>query len=119
MKKINNNEVRLIDNKNEIYIKVREYVDGENITNKVNNLLSTDENITSNQTIIQNGITAYFLYEEKQETYNADICFNKDNKNYLISADNITYENSDYFINKCKDIINSMKSENGINFSKY
>ena len=38
----------------------------------------------------------------------ADIYFNKNGHNYLISGDNVTYSGSDYFINNCKNIINSL-----------
>lgn len=70
---------------------------------------------TSNQTITENGDTAYFLYKEDSESYSADIYFNKNNQNYLITGNNITYENSDYFISHCKSIINSMGSGNSTN----
>ena len=67
---------------------------------------------TSNQTIDQNGVTAYFLYSEGSGTYGADIYFNKNNQNYLITGSGITYEDSDYFINHCKEIIDSISGSN-------
>lgn len=63
---------------------------------------------TSNQTIDQNGVTTYFLYNEGPGTYSADIYFNKNGQNFMISGTGISYENSDYFINHCKSIIDSI-----------
>ncbi len=72
---------------------------------------------TSNQTIDQNGVTAYFFYNEGVESYSADIYFNKNNQNYLISGSDISYSNSDDFINHCKgiiDAINGGQNSNGL-----
>ena len=117
--KINNETVKLINSNNNISIKVCEIDSSLDLESIIKNLLSTNENITSNQTVSQNGITAYFLYEESADTYNADIYFNKNNKNYLIGGENINYEKSDYFINSCKDIINSMQSDQTLNYSRF
>ena len=113
--KINDNAVSLVDSVQNLTINVSELDDSEDLTQTVNNLLINNANITSNQTLDQNGVTVYFLYEEGSEAYNADIYFNKNGHNYLISGDNISYDGSDYFINNCKDIINLMnlKEESG------
>jgi hypothetical protein len=75
---------------------------------------------TSNQTITENGATSYFLYKEGPDSYGADIFFNKNNQNYVLSGTNITYENSDYFISHCKSIINSLGSGgNSTGFSRW
>lgn len=63
---------------------------------------------TSNQTIDQNGVTTYFLYNEGPQAYSADIYFNKNNQNYYLSGAKIAYEDSDYFINNCKNIIDTI-----------
>ncbi|WP_048812431.1 hypothetical protein [Methanobrevibacter ruminantium] len=108
-----------MDSKNQISIKVCELPDSRNLKNKVKDLLETDKNITSNQTISQNGITAYFLYKETPESYSADINFMKNHKNYYISASNVSYNKSDYFINNSKEIINSMQSNGNINYNRF
>jgi hypothetical protein len=56
-------------------------------------------------------VTTYFLYNEGSESYSADIYFNKDNQNFLISSEGISYENSDYFINHCKNVIDTIGSK--------
>ncbi len=118
-KNISDKEISLHNPDKNITINVVQVVDYRTLEDIVSQVVSVNENITSNQTITQNGITAYFLYEENVETYNAIIYFNKNNENYLIKANNISYSDSDYFINTCKDIINSMKPNNNINFSRY
>lgn len=117
---IGNNTVSLFDSEQNLTINVSEIDDSQNLEEIVNNLLINNADITSNQTINQSGVTVYFIYEEGEANYNADIYFNKNDHNYLISGDNITYDGSDYFINNCKDIINSMniKEDNG-GFSKW
>lgn len=117
--KINNNSVNLIDSSKSMAITVSQLNEKENLKDTVSNLLATNTNITSNQTIIQNDISAYFLYEESADSYNANIYFNKDNKNYLINGSGISYDDSDHFINTCKDIINSMRTNGNINYSRY
>jgi len=118
---INNNAVSLVDPSQNLTINISEIDDSQSLSDLVNNLLINNKNITSNQTLEQKGVTVYFLYEEGKSTYNADIYFNKNGHNYLISGDNITYDGSDYFINNCKDIINSMdlKKEESKGFSKF
>ena len=105
---ISTNSVSLFDSGQNLTINVSEIDDSQNLTETVNDLLINDPTITSNQTLDQNGVNVYFLYAEGTEAYNADIYFNKDGKNYEITGDNIGYDESDYFINNCKDIINSM-----------
>ena len=118
---INNNAVSLVDPSQNLTINISEIDDSQSLSDLVNNLLINNKNITSHQTLEQKGVTVYFLYEEGKSTYNADIYFNKNGHNYLISGDNITYDGSDYFINNCKDIINSMdlKKEESKGFSKF
>lgn len=118
-KRDNADIVTLYNSSNNISIKVVKIKDSYNLKDIVNQVLKVNDNITSNQTITQNGITAYFLYEEKADSYNAIIYFNKEDKNYLIKSNNISYDNSDYFINICKDIINSMKTSGGLNYSRF
>ena len=100
------------------------YTDSNNLTiylNKLDNSKKIEDIIsgldqskyTSNQTIDQNGVTTYFLYNEGPGTYSADIYFNKNNQNYLIKGGSISYENSDYFINHCKQIIDSISGSSG------
>lgn len=118
-KKINENEVNLHDSSKNLTITVTELDQNQNIKDTVIGLLNGDSTITSNQTVIQNQVSAYFLYEENVDNYNAKIYFNKDNKNYLISGNGISYDDSDYFINACKDIINSMRANGNVNYSRY
>lgn len=77
---------------------------------------------TSNQTIDQNGVPVYFLYNEGTDSYGTNIYFNKDNQNYMITGSEISYENSDNFINSCKSIIDSISSsgsDNGNGLSRF
>ena len=82
--------------------------------NYENNLASAVGNMylnggyTSNQTINQNGVTVYFLYQEGTESYNATVYFNKNSSTYLITSTDIPFENSDSVINSIKAIIDSM-----------
>ncbi len=117
--KISDNEVDLTDQNKNITITVKELDDSQNIEETVNNLLGNETTITSNQTITQNDITVHFLYEETVENFNADIYFSKNNKNYEISGDYISYEDSDYFINTCKEIISSIGPSGQVNYSRY
>lgn len=117
---ISNNAVSLSNSGREMIFNVSEIDNTQNLSEVVSNLLTTDNTITSNQTLDENGVTVYFIYAEGREAYNADIYFNKEGKNYLISGDNISYVNSNFFINNCKDIINSMtKKEEKNGFSKF
>ena len=67
-----------------------------------------DNAYTSRQTIDQNGVTSYFLYQEGSDSYDSNIFFNKNGQNYCISGYGISYDDSDYFINHCKDIIDTI-----------
>ncbi|MBR5503989.1 MAG: hypothetical protein IKV87_06070, partial [Methanobrevibacter sp.] len=118
-KKISDNEVRLTDYGNDIAINVKQLDDSANIKDTVSKLLAEDTEITSNQAISQSGVTAYFIYKETVENYDAEIYFNKDGKNYLITGEDIAYSNSDNFINACKEIINSMGPSGEIEYSRY
>lgn len=90
----------------------------QNVSDIANKLIDS-ESYTSNQVIDQNAVTAYFLYQEGVDTYNADIYFNKNDQNYLISGKGISYENSDYFINHCKLIIDSIGSSQDSGLSRW
>ena len=118
---IGSNAVRLVDSGQNLTIDVSEIDDSLSLPDTVNDLLTNDPVITSNQTLDQYGVTVYYLYEEGTDSYNVNIYFNKNDKNYLISGNNISYDGSDYFINNCKNIINSMdlKKEESKGFSKF
>ena len=118
---VGSNAVSLVDSGQNLTIDVSEIDDSLSLSDTVNDLLTNDPAITSNQTLDQNGVTVYYLYEEGSGSYNANIYFNKNDKNYLISGNNISYSGSDYFINNCKNIINSMdlKKEESKGFSKF
>lgn len=107
--KVNDSAVSYNDSNYNMTIYVTTLDDGQKVEDIVSNLLSSGQ-YTSNQTIDQNGVTAYFLYKEGVESYSADIYFNKNNKNYVISGDDISYEDSDYFINHCKYLIDTSSS---------
>lgn len=118
--KISENTVSLVDSGQNVTIRVNELNESRNLEETVNDLLNNDDTITSNQTLDENGVTVYYLYKERADAYNADIFFNKEGRNYLIDGNDINYEKSDYFINNCKNIINSMtKKEEKIGFSKW
>lgn len=103
--KVNDTTVRYNDSNN-MTIYLNKLDNGKKIEDIVKGL--DQSKYTSNQTIDQNGVTTYFLYNEGSGTYSADIYFNKNNQNYLITGSAIKYENSDYFINHCKNIIDSI-----------
>ena len=105
---IDNSAISLYDSGRNLTINVSEIDNSQNLSETINNLLINDATITSNQTLDQNGVTVYYLFAEGTYDYNADIYFNKDGHNYLIKGNNISYDNSDYFINHCKDIINTL-----------
>lgn len=107
--KINDTFVSLVDEKTNMVINVSEIDSSQNITDIVDNAYY-NVGYTSNQTINQSGVTSYFMYNEGVYAYDADIYFNKDGKNYLIRGVEIPYENSDYFIDTCKGIIDSLKA---------
>ena len=102
---IDSKAVSLVDSGQNLTIYVNQIDDSQNLLETANNLLANNDSITSNQTLDINGVTVYFLYAEGPGSYNADIYFNKNGHNYLISGDNITYDGSDYFINNCKSTI--------------
>lgn len=103
--KVNDTTVRYNDSNN-MTIYLNKLDNSKKIEDIVNGL--DHSKYTSNQTIDQNGVTTYFLYNEGSSTYGADIYFNKNSQNYMITGSNIKYENSDYFINHCKNIIDSI-----------
>lgn len=106
-KKINDTAVRYNDAQYNMTINLAQVDNSQNLSDLTNQLMSSGR-FTSNQVIDQNGVTAYFLYNEGGDSYSADIYFNKNNQNYHVSGTNISYENSDYFINHCKSIIDNM-----------
>lgn len=116
--KINDTALNLT-NSNNLTITVNLLDSSQNITDVANRLIDSGS-YTSNQVIDQNGVTTYFLYQESEDSYNADIFFSKNNQNYELSGDNITYDNSDTFINNCKNIIDTMSSSGSSGgFSKF
>ena len=104
--KVNDTVVSLVDSNN-ITINVSQLDNSQDISEIVSNAFY-NLGYTSNQTLDQNGTTVYYLYNEDVYSYGADIYFNKDGQNFLISGADIPYENSDYFINACKGIIDSL-----------
>ena len=107
MTKVNNTSAKYVDNNNGVNILVQAINTTENLSTIYTNLVNGGL-YTSSQQIDQNGVTAYFLYQEGAESYNTDIYFNKNGQNYKISGYNTTYENSAYFINHCKQIIDTI-----------
>lgn len=103
---VNDTTVSLVDG-NGLTINVSEIDNSQNISDIFNYFLNNNA-YTSTQTIDQNGVTTYFVYDEGTDTYNADIFFNKNGQNYCIMGDGIEYSNSDYFINHCKGIIDTI-----------
>lgn len=107
-KQVNDTSVNLVDDNKGITITVSEIDNSQKIKDIYNNFLDGGQT-TSSQTIDQNGVTAYFAYNEAESSYDADIFFNKNSQNYHISGDDIPYDDSDYFINHCKDIIDTIE----------
>ena len=103
---VNDTTTSLVDN-NGMTIYVSEIDNSQTIESIYNNFIANTQH-TSTQTIDQNGVTAYFVYNAGSDLYDADIFFNKNGQNYLISGDGIPLSNSDYFINHCKTIIDTM-----------
>lgn len=106
-KKINDTDIKYSDANYNMTINLKKIDNTQNLSDLTRQKMSSG-GYTSNQVIDQNGVTAYFLYKEGSEDYSADIYFNKNNQNYIISGSEISYENSDYFINHCKSIIDNM-----------
>ena len=106
-KKINDTAVSLTSKNSNVSLTVEQIDSSLNVTDTYNSLLSGGS-YTSGQAINQNGVTAYFLYHEDTNGYSSDVYFAKDNQNFKISGTNVTYENSDNFINTCKSIIDSL-----------
>ena len=103
---VNDTTISLADNDG-MTIYVSEIDNSESIESIYNNFIASTEH-TSTQTIDQNGVTTYFVYNTGSESYDADVFFNKNGQNYLISGDGIPLDNSDYFINHCKTIIDTI-----------
>ena len=104
---INDTAVRYLDNITGVNIELEEISNSTNITAIYQNL-ANGSSYTSSQQIDQKGVTVYFLYNEGSANYNTDIYFNKNGKNYHMSGYNTTYANSDYFINHCKQLIDTI-----------
>ncbi len=104
---VNDTTTSLVDSSKDITIYVSEIDNSQSISDIFSNFEASTES-TSDQTIDQNGVTTYFVYNEGEGSYSADIFFNKNGQNYMISGDNINYDDSDYFINHCKDIIDTI-----------
>ena len=115
---INDTATSYYDANNNMTINLTLLDNSQNVSDIANKLIDSGS-YTSNQVIDQNGVTTYFLYEEGVDTYNADIYFNKNNQNYLISGKGISYENSDYFINHCKSLIDLINSNQDSGFSRW
>lgn len=112
--KTNDTAISLFDSNYNMTIIVEKLDNSQKIADIASSTYSSG-NFTSNQTIDQNGVTTYFLYNEGPESYGADIFFNKNDQNYKISGDGIDYAYSDYFINNCKSIIDSLGSSSDSN----
>ena len=107
---MNDSTVKYDDNNTGVTIDLQKIDNTQNLSDTYNSLVKQGT-YSSSQEIDQNGVTAYFLYKENQTSYSADIFFNKNNQNFKISGNNISYENSDYFIKNCKNIIDSIGSK--------
>lgn len=108
-KKINDTALKLTDSDN-VTITVSLLDEGQNATEVAEKLIASGD-YTSNQVIDQNGVPAYFLYKEGSDSYDSDIFFSKNGQNYRLSGDGIDYDDSDHFINSCKNIIDTMTSQ--------
>ena len=104
---VDNTTVSLFDENKNMTINVSE-IDNSRTIKEIANDFYSNNVYTSSQLIDQNGVDTYFLYNEVTGHYSSDIFFNKNGQNYRISGEDIPYSNSDYFINHCKDIIDTM-----------
>lgn len=104
---LNDTTTSLVDNEG-ITIYVSEIDNSQSIEDIYNSFIGGSEH-TATETIDQNGVTTYFVYNTGSESYDADIFFNKNGQNYLISGDGIPLSDSDYFINHCKTIIDTIE----------
>ena len=117
--KINDTAVNLVDNATGVSIQVEQIDSSANVNDIYENSKGEDSEYTSSQEVDQNGVTAYFLYKEGPDGYDTDVYFSKNNQNYLISGYNTTYENSDSFINACKEIIDTLTSNSDGKISRF
>lgn len=115
--KVNDSDVTYVDNSTGVSINVQKIDNSQNVSDIYNKLVK-EGSYTSSQEVDQNGVTTYYLYKEGQSGYSADIYFNKNNQNFKISGNNITYENSDFFIKNCKQIIDSISGGSGASDGK-
>lgn len=106
-KKINDTAVSLTDSDKNMTINVYQIDNSKNISDIADNLINSGR-YTSNQVLDQNGVTTFYLYNDGSESYDAEIYFEKNSQNYKISGNKISYDNSDYFINSCKTIIDTI-----------
>ena len=104
----NGSSVILSNGVNEISVEQFDYE--SDLASSVNSIYSSGV-YTSNQTINQNGVPAYFLYQQESEKYNVTVYFNKNSSTYLITSNDVSVENSDAVINSIKGIIDSMKPQ--------
>lgn len=107
---LNDTAINYVDNNTGVTIELQKIDNSQNLSDTYNSLVRQGT-YSSSQKIDQNGVTAYFLYKESESSYDADIFFNKNKQNFKISGNNISYENSDYFIKNCKNIIDSIGSK--------
>lgn len=108
-KKINDTAVRLNDSSKNMTIDVYQIDNSRNISDIADSLIDSGS-YTSNQVLDQNGVTTFYLYKDGSESYDAEIYFEKNNQNYEIRGEKISYDSSDYFINSCKTIIDTLGS---------
>lgn len=104
---VNDTTVSLVDSNKGMTIFVSE-IDNSQSIEDITNAFYTNNAYTSSQTINQSGVTTYFLYNEGSDTYDSSIFFNKNGQNYCINGYSISYIESDYFINHCKEIIDTI-----------
>jgi len=118
VKKINDTAITLIDADKNMTIRVFEIDNSQKISQIASSAYSS-AGYTSNQTINQNDVPVYFLYNEKPDGYSSNVYFSKNNQNYLIKGNNITYENSDYFVKSAQSIVDSLEASGGGGFSRW
>ena len=105
---VNDTTIDVSDSSKGVTVEVSEIDNSRGIEDIFNDFVSGGGS-TSTQTIDQNGVTTYFAYNEGDGSYGANVYFNKNGQNYMLSGHDISSENSDYFINTCKDIIDHIE----------
>ena len=116
--KINDTAANFVNSDKDMVIKLL-LIDNSKDISEIAKSSYSNSNFTSNQTFDQNGVPVYLLYDESSDSYNSKVFFSKDKQNYMLTGVDMEYEDSDYFVNSCKNIIDSINSTGSGNSGGY